>query len=222
MNPLDDQAPPRHFESIRHLTNRSLNVVECGEWCQKLTAWTNGFSSWVYARQKAPTTEPTPQVAWKRRQQQRNTNPQPNPLGNSTPQPNARNRAIRRKANRQKFYSNPGSGESGYNMANSCIKLLAYADDLCILATSRSTTQEMLDRAHLASRWAGLTFNARKGASLTIQRSQGSRQRVVHFEPTLGHEVVPALSWAQSYKYLGCRVGADPKVVLSQIGKDRV
>ena len=107
--------------------------------------------------------------------------------------------------------------ESGYNMANSCIKSLAYADDLCILATSRSTTQEMLDQAHLASRRAGLTFNARKGASLTIQRSQGSRQRVVHFEPTLGHEVVPALSWAQSYKYLGCRVGADPKVELSQV-----
>ena len=54
--------------------------------------------------------------------------------------------------------------DSGYNMAISCIKSLAYADDLCILATSHSTTQKMLDRAHLASRWVGLTFNARKCA----------------------------------------------------------
>ena len=54
--------------------------------------------------------------------------------------------------------------DSGYNLANSYIKSLAFVDDICILANSCScsTTQKMLDRAHLASCWAGLTFNARK------------------------------------------------------------
>ena len=506
MNPQDDHAPSRLFDAIRHLSNRRLNAVEWGEWCHKLTAWTNDFSSWVYARQKAPTTEPSPQTAWMRRQQQRKTNVQPTPPGNPTTRPNARNRAIRRKANLQKFYrsnpkacmetirkspetlrcevpiamvqgyyrdkfSQPGvencaapppvplwpqntqvdllkdrfteqeigrilkgvsntsapgpdhlqyaawkrldpsilttilntcrvnrkvppswkdsttilihkggdvnslenwrpialqntayklyaaviakrveswamdSGsmspsqkgflpfedclehgftlrtilqdarrrkrvvsatwldlkdayssvphstlmrvlhlaglrgatidiirdiytdsttriktksaittpivcrrgvkqgcplspiffnlvmeaviravedvpDSGYTVANSCIKSLAYADDLCILATSRTTTQKMLDQAHLASRWAGLSFNARKCATLTIVRSQGSRQRAVHFEPTLGQEEVPALSWDQCYRYLGCQTGANPKVELFQIGKE--
>ena len=110
--------------------------------------------------------------------------------------------------------------DSGYTLANTCIRSLAYAEDLCLLATSRTVTQKMLDQALQASQWAGLTFNAWKCACLTILRGTRPRQRAVPFEPTLGGEKVPALAWDQSYKYLGCKMGADPKVELSKIGEE--
>ena len=110
----------------------------------------------------------------------------------------------------------------GYKVAGVTVKSLTYADDLCVLASSQSTTQKMLDMAHQASQWAGLTFNIRKCPTLTILREQGLRQRAVPFQPKLGQELVPALSWNESYKYLGCRTGADPKVELTQLGEDFV
>ena len=69
--------------------------------------------------------------------------------------------------------STPGAG---YKVANSIIKSLAYADDLCMFASSPEVMQEMLDRIHRASEWSGLTFSPRKCATLTIVRSQRARQ----------------------------------------------
>ena len=110
--------------------------------------------------------------------------------------------------------------DAGYKIANSSITTLAYADDLCVLSSSRSLMQRMLDRAHQAGSWAGLTFNTRKCASLTILRGQGTRQRAVPFKPKLGAEEIAALSWDETYKYLGCRVGADPKVEIREVGEE--
>ena len=110
--------------------------------------------------------------------------------------------------------------DAGYKIANSSITSLAYADDLCVLSSSRSQMQLMLDHAHKASSWAGLTFNTRKCASLTILRGQGERQRAVPFKPKLGADEIPALSWSESYKYLGCRYGADPKVEIRKVGEE--
>ncbi|KAL5509990.1 hypothetical protein EMCRGX_G005453 [Ephydatia muelleri] len=110
--------------------------------------------------------------------------------------------------------------DAGNQIANSSITTLAYADDLCVLSSSRSLMQRMLDRAHQAGSWASLTFNTRKCASLTILRGQGTRQRAVPFKPKLGTEEIPALSWDESYKYLGCRVGADPKVEVREVGEE--
>ena len=110
--------------------------------------------------------------------------------------------------------------DAGNKIANSSITTLAYADDLCVLSSSRSLMQRMLDRAHQAGSWASLTFNTRKCASLTILRGQGTRQRAVSFKPKLGAEEIPALSWDESYKYLGCRVGADPKVEVRGVGEE--
>ena len=113
-----------------------------------------------------------------------------------------------------------GVPRSGYQLANSTVKTLTYADDLCALATNQATTQRMLDKAQAAAKWAGLKFNPRKCATLTIHRDHSSRQRVDTFQPTLDGELIPALPWEGRYKYLGCKVGAGPKSELQQVGTE--
>ena len=92
---------------------------------------------------------------------------------------------------------------------------------LCVLATSPTTIQQMLTRAQKAAKWAGLTFNPRKCAFLSIFRRGGKRQRVDKIQPSIKNVPIPALvPWEGSYKYLGCRRGADPKADLSQAATD--
>ena len=113
-----------------------------------------------------------------------------------------------------------GVPDAGYPIAHSVVKTLSYADDLCVLATSPATIQQMLTRAQEAAKWAGLTFNPRKCASLSIFRRGGKRQRVDKIQPSVENVPIPALPWEGSYKYLGCRRGADPKADLSQAATD--
>ncbi|KAL5509943.1 hypothetical protein EMCRGX_G005393, partial [Ephydatia muelleri] len=75
---------------------------------------------------------------------------------------------------------------------------------------------EALVRAAKAAKWAGLTFNVRKCATLTLSRS--GRQFAEQFSPKVGDEVVPCLKWGEHYKYLGCKVGANPKAELGAQG----
>ena len=75
--------------------------------------------------------------------------------------------------------------------------------------------QGMLSRAQTAGKCAGLTFNPKKCASLTICRSTTTRQRAAPSHLTLEGEKIPTLSWEDKYKYLGCKVGADLKADLS-------
>eukprot|EP00731_Ephydatia_muelleri_P013824 Em0007g1134a len=110
--------------------------------------------------------------------------------------------------------------EAGYKIANSTIKSLAYADDLCILASSPQKLQEMLDRLHLASTWAGLSFSPRKCAALSIVRSYRARQRVDNCIYKLGDTVVPTMAWEDRYKYLGVKKGADHSPDLQAVGKE--
>ena len=83
---------------------------------------------------------------------------------------------------------------------------LAYADDVCVLAGSRMQGQVLLDRCVEFATWAGLTFNAKKCGSLCAINS-GSPVCVDLTPFRLGSEDIPALSWSQRYKYLGCPVG---------------
>lgn len=93
----------------------------------------------------------------------------------------------------------PGSPISTYSYAwglcyhqlgigNHCIKSLAYADDLCVVAQSPAVMQQMLDVLQTASTWAGFTFNPKKCGSLTLSRS--ARQFAEVFSPRLGGEAV--------------------------------
>ena len=105
-----------------------------------------------------------------------------------------------------------GVERAGYRIANSVVKSLAYADDLCILASSPPKLQEMLDRVYRASKWAGVAFSPRKCASLSLERSYRARQRVASQAYHLGETAVPTMAWENRYKYLGVKAGANSGV----------
>ena len=98
--------------------------------------------------------------------------------------------------------------KAGYTLAGHSVNSLAYADDVCVLATSKADLQEVLDKCKGFANWAGLVFNTRKCGSLCLV-NHTSRLHVDHlYNPSLGSEAIPALSWEERYKYLGCPVGS--------------
>ena len=111
-----------------------------------------------------------------------------------------------------------GVPRAGYRVANSVIKSLAYADDLCVLASTPELLQQILDRLQQASSWAGLAFSPRKCATLAIVRAYRARQRVADEEFRLGGAVVPKMDWADRYKYLGVKTGAEHSPDLTRVG----
>ena len=84
------------------------------------------------------------------------------------------------------------SHKAGYAMAGCTINSLAYADDVCIVATKKSDMQSLLDRCVAFAEWAGLTFNAKKCGSLCMLNRQSP---IPLFSPHLGADTIPALSW---------------------------
>ncbi|KAL5509813.1 hypothetical protein EMCRGX_G005243 [Ephydatia muelleri] len=100
------------------------------------------------------------------------------------------------------------SCDAGYTLAGCRVNSLAYADDVCIAASSKEENQHLLDRAMEYVEWAGFAFNAKKCGSLCMI-NQAPRISVDHlYTPRLGTDVIPALSWEERYKYLGCPTGA--------------
>eukprot|EP00731_Ephydatia_muelleri_P013815 Em0007g1125a len=94
------------------------------------------------------------------------------------------------------------------NLLLTWVNSLAYADDVCIAASSKEENQHLLDRAMEYVEWAGFAFNAKKCGSLCMI-NQAPRISVDHlYTPRLGTDVIPALSWEERYKYLGCPTGA--------------
>ena len=97
---------------------------------------------------------------------------------------------------------------AGYAIAGYTINALAYADDVCVIATTKPDLQGILDRCKEFADWAGLAFNAKKCGSLYLV-NHTSRLYVDHlYSPHLGTDPIPALSWEERYKYLGCPTGA--------------
>eukprot|EP00731_Ephydatia_muelleri_P013732 Em0007g1042a len=111
-----------------------------------------------------------------------------------------------------------GVPRAGYRMANSVIRSLAYADDLCVLAPTPALMQQVLDRIYRASTWAGLSFSPRKCDTLAIIRAYRARQRVAKEVFKIGQVTVPAMAWADRYKYLGVKTGADCSPDLNKVG----
>ena len=100
------------------------------------------------------------------------------------------------------------SCDAGYTLSGCKVNALAYADDICIAASSKDEIQILLDRCTQYVEWAGFAFNAKKCGSLCLV-NQASPIYVDHlYTPRLGADVIPALSWDERYKYLGCPTGA--------------
>ena len=112
--------------------------------------------------------------------------------------------------------------DAGYHIANSTVKSLAYADDLCVFASSPAIMQGVLDKVCVACNWAGLTFSPKKCATLSIVRSQRARQRVATQEFHLGSVRIPAMKWEDRYKYLGVKTGANYTPDLEKLGEEYI
>ena len=80
--------------------------------------------------------------------------------------------------------------------------------------------QAMLGRIYRASKWASLSFSPRKCASLSLERSYRSRQRVKNQPFHLGETVVPVIAWEDRYKYLGVKAGANSTPDMAKQGDD--
>ncbi|KAL5509914.1 hypothetical protein EMCRGX_G005361 [Ephydatia muelleri] len=112
--------------------------------------------------------------------------------------------------------------DAGYHIANLTVKSLAYADDLCVFASSPAIMQGVLDKVCVACNWAGLTFSPKKCATLSIVRSQRARQRVATQEFHLGSVMIPAMKWEDRYKYLGVKTGANYTPDLEKLGEEYI
>ncbi|KAL5510064.1 hypothetical protein EMCRGX_G005537 [Ephydatia muelleri] len=109
------------------------------------------------------------------------------------------------------------SSPFGYHIGDKvAINHLAYADDVCVIAGSKMQGQALLDRCVEFTSWAGLTFNATKCGSICAINNV-SPMYVDTNSLHLGNDIIPALTWRQRYKYLGCPVGAGSSHDLSAI-----
>ena len=89
------------------------------------------------------------------------------------------------------------SDNAGYQIAGCNINSLAYADDVCVVATKKSDMQSLLDQCMAFAEWVGLTFNAKKCGSLCMINKQTPIFVDTQFSPRMGADNIPALSWEQ-------------------------
>ncbi|KAK3911664.1 Retrovirus-related Pol polyprotein from type-2 retrotransposable element R2DM [Frankliniella fusca] len=82
------------------------------------------------------------------------------------------------------------SDEHGYQLHDITIPVLAYADDLVLLAQSPASMQHLLDAVGRAASWVGLQFNAAKCATLHVVKKKANLDTVTSIQqqviPTLG------------------------------------
>ena len=111
------------------------------------------------------------------------------------------------------------TNQAGYPIAGYTINFLAYADNVCVMASTKVELQGLLNQCLEFAEWAGLTFNVKKCGSLCLVNEASRIYADQLFTPLLGTEHIPALSWEERYKYLGCPVGAyrSPTNVLNGI-----
>ena len=86
------------------------------------------------------------------------------------------------------------------------LQILAYADDICVIGKSKEEINSALRKIYSFTQWAGLKFNSVKCGCLSLI-NHGSKKHVDNFQPTLGPDQLPSLSWGDRYKYLGVQRG---------------
>lgn len=111
------------------------------------------------------------------------------------------------------------TNKAGYTLAEDSYNSLAYADDICVAASTKEGLQSLLDQCKEFADWAGLAFNVKKCGSLYLVNESHHAYADHLFTPHLGTEAIPALSWEDRYRYLGCPVGAyrTPTKILDEL-----
>ena len=96
---------------------------------------------------------------------------------------------------------------------------LAYADNLCLIGTTKDGINHMLGTTANFLKWTGLQLNPSKRASLSMINDR-KKKYVEPFQPDIGEgRTIPALKWEDRYKYLGVSLGRERKGNLDALAK---
>ena len=90
----------------------------------------------------------------------------------------------------------------GYTLHGVSHSILAYADDVAIVAESPADLQTLLDTVSAAATYSGLVFNQGKSASLSFHAATVTRERLL-----VQGAPIPSLGPNDSYDYLGVPIG---------------
>ena len=102
------------------------------------------------------------------------------------------------------------SSAAGVEVCGKEIKILAYADDILLIAPSHSDLQTSLNAISSAADLASLKFKPRKCASLAIKNASLPRAPLHSIFYVQGSSM-PHLTNGEAYKYLGVQVGFDTR-----------
>ena len=101
------------------------------------------------------------------------------------------------------------NSDGGYQFKGGCcVKILVYADDICLIGQEKEDIQRSLDMLTKFTNWAGLTIKISKCGSLSLINNKG-RKYVEPYQPCIGQVPIPALKWSDSYKYLGIKTSRE-------------
>ncbi|XP_030406028.1 uncharacterized protein LOC115645479 [Gopherus evgoodei] len=113
-------------------------------------------------------------------------------------------------------------GADGFDLHGERVNVLAYADDLVLIADDPERLQGMLNTIGRVAEWTGLRFNAKKCASLHVNCSKKNSVQATDFL-IQGESVVP-LAEGQAYQHLGTptgfRVRQTPEDTIQEILQD--
>ena len=101
---------------------------------------------------------------------------------------------------------------TGYRMLEEAdsgitVNLLAYADDLVLMAKDDDSLQSLLDICAEAADWCGLTFKPSKCATLHIDRKIRNSQQVLPTIFNIEESEIRALKAGEHYRHLGVPTG---------------
>ena len=112
------------------------------------------------------------------------------------------------------------TGEGYQFRGGTTVSSLAYADDLCLIGTTKDGIASMLRTTANFLSWAGLQLNPSKCGSLSMINNR-KRKYVEPFEPDIGNgHTIPALKWEDTYKYLGVLLGRERKGSLDTLANE--
>ena len=87
------------------------------------------------------------------------------------------------------------------------VKILAYADDICVIGRNKEEIERMLERIYKYTQWAGLKFNPAKCWSLSMINHGVRKYNIIimwtTFKPGLGARLPAITEMGGEYKYLG-------------------
>ena len=91
---------------------------------------------------------------------------------------------------------------------NTPLSILAYADDLVIIARNGTRLQEILDAVSESANILGLSFRPDKSASLSFTNSKRASQKIeTNTQYQVQDQPIPVLNAEEHYRYLGVPIG---------------